>query len=182
MAVNPDQTWHSPLLCIWSAVEMNVAILCSCAPTLRCLIQRFWPKLLNSLSSSYGSSARRSKREDSAATAVASNGTTTSSSKHSMFKSKDVAEIEAMPVENHEMEDQRKETPPSGLPSFRRSLFSPFSGTTNSSLASCYGGKAAADEEEALCARVGAPQGREVGFQAQAEPQGITKTTELEVR
>jgi len=87
-----------------------------------------------------------------------------------------------MPVENHEMEDQRKETPPSGLPSFRRSLFSPFSGTTNSSLASCYGGKAAADEEEALCARVGAPQGREVGFQAQTEPQGITKTTELEVR
>jgi hypothetical protein len=39
MAVNPDQTWHSPLLCIWSAVELNIAIICSCAPTLRCLIQ-----------------------------------------------------------------------------------------------------------------------------------------------
>lgn len=79
MAVNPDQTWHSPLLCIWSAVELNVAIICSCAPTLRCLIQRFWPKFLNSVISNYGS-ARRSDREDSAATAVNSNSNISKSS------------------------------------------------------------------------------------------------------
>lgn len=179
MAVNPDQTWHSPLLCIWSAVEMNVAILCSCAPTLRCLIQRFWPKFLNSLASGYGSSARRSKREDSAATAVASNGTTTSSSKHSIFKTKEIEEISALPASDEESQT----SPPGGLLSFRRSLFNPFSGNAQTSLASCYGGK---DEEEALCARRGnvveMQQGREVGFQAQAEPRGITKTTELEVR
>lgn len=93
MAVNPDQTWHSPLLCIWSAVEINIAIVCSCAPTLKCLFQRFWPKFLNSLASGYGS-ARRSGREDSAATAVNSRSDVTASQR-SFFKAGDVVQVEA---------------------------------------------------------------------------------------
>ena len=93
MAVNPDQTWHSPLLCIWSAVELNVAIICSCTPTLRCLFQRFWPKLLNSMASGYGS-AKRSNGEDSAATAV-NTDSNMSSSQHSYYKPGNISQIEA---------------------------------------------------------------------------------------
>lgn len=92
MAMNPDQTWHSPLLCIWSAVEMNVAIVCSCAPTLRCLIQRFWPKFLSSVMSNYGS-GRRSDREDSEATAVNSNSNMSKNS--SVSKSGNISQVEA---------------------------------------------------------------------------------------
>lgn len=153
MAVNPDQTWHSPLLCIWSAVEMNVAILCSCAPTLRCLVQRFWPKFLDSLASS----ARRSTRDDSAATAV---GSTSSLSKTSYDKSVDVARVE--------------EQPAVGMLSFRRSLFKPFSGGAVLSLATCYGGKP--DLEE-----MGAQKKDDVELGNGVKPEGITKTTELEM-
>ena len=32
---------------IWSSTELNVAILCSCLPTLKGLISRIWPKLLS---------------------------------------------------------------------------------------------------------------------------------------
>lgn len=158
MAVNPDQTWHSPLLCIWSAVEMNVAILCSCAPTLRCLVQRFWPKLLDSLASS----ARRSARDDSAATAV---GSASSLSKTSSDKSVDVARVEPARVE---------EQPEVGMLSFRRSLFKPFSGGAVLSLATCYGGKP--DLEE-----MGAQKKDDVELGNGIKPDGITKTTELEV-
>ncbi|USW55954.1 hypothetical protein Slin15195_G092730 [Septoria linicola] len=47
-----DITWESPLAYIFSAIEINVAIICSCLPTLRCL----FPKLLKAAS---GSSERR---------------------------------------------------------------------------------------------------------------------------
>ncbi|KAI1391069.1 uncharacterized protein F4822DRAFT_171479 [Hypoxylon trugodes] len=56
---------------LWSGVELNVAIICSCLPTLRPMLARMFPKLLGgtlrSASSWYGSSAgtrstRRSRR------------------------------------------------------------------------------------------------------------------------
>lgn len=113
MAVNPDQTWHSPLLCIWSAVELNVAIICSCAPTLRCLIQRFWPKFLNSVVSNYAS-GRRSDREASVGTAVNSNSNV---SRNSFLK----------PGNNSQVEGGVGGKKPSDhLKAFRRSLSKPF--------------------------------------------------------
>lgn len=115
MAVNPDQTWHSPLLCIWSAVELNVAIICSCAPTLRCLFQRFWPKLLNSMASGYGS-AKRSNRDDSAGTAVNSDSNM-SSSQRSYYKPGNISQIEA---------GHASKQPTSRLHAIRRSLSKPF--------------------------------------------------------
>jgi len=115
MAVNPDQTWHSPLLCIWSAVELNVAIICSCAPTLRCLFQRFWPKLLNSMASGYGS-AKRSNRDDSAATAVNSDSNM-SSAQRSYYKPGNISQIEA---------GRASKQPVSRLQAFRRSFTNPF--------------------------------------------------------
>ena len=51
IAVSPDLTWQTPLAVIWSCVETNVAIICSCIPTLKGLVQRFFPRLLDSLRS-----------------------------------------------------------------------------------------------------------------------------------
>jgi hypothetical protein len=126
MAVNPDQTWHSPLLCIWSAVELNIAIICSCAPTLRCLIQRFWPKFLNSMVSNYGS-GRRSDHGDSAATAVNSNS---NASRNSMFKPGNFSQIEAGAGAG-------AKHPSARLQAFRRSLSKPFTSDRSRGRASC---------------------------------------------
>jgi hypothetical protein len=118
MAVNPDQTWHSPLLCIWSAVELNIAIICSCAPTLRCLIQRFWPKLLSSVVANYAS-GRRSDREDSAATAVNS---ASNASRSSFIK----------PGNNSQVEGGVAGKQPSDrLEALRRSLLKPFTSASS---------------------------------------------------
>lgn len=123
---------------IWSAVEMNVAIFCSCAPTLKGLVQRVWPQFLASIDSRYGSargSGRGSSgREDSAATAV--NSTTSSSSKESLHKPKDISHVESQSPAKKSM----------GLLGFRRSLFKPFSSSTNKSLASCYGSQSNDDD------------------------------------
>ena len=134
---NMDQTWHSPMFSIWSAVEVNVAILCSCAPTLKGLVQRVWPQFLKSLGSRYGSRGSRGKsgREDSDATAVGTNNSTSESD--SLHKSKDICEVES----------QSPKKPSPTLLGFRRSLFKPFSSTTHSSLASCYGGSKSEDED-----------------------------------
>jgi hypothetical protein len=129
---NLDQTWHSPMFSIWSAVEMNVAIFCSCAPTLKGLVQRVWPQFLKSLGSRYGSRGSRgtSGREDSGATAV--NSTSTSSS-----------EFLRKPKDDSQAESQSPQKSSHGLLGFRRSLFKPFfSGTNNS----CYGSKASEDD------------------------------------
>ncbi|KAK3713690.1 hypothetical protein LTR37_008384 [Vermiconidia calcicola] len=44
-----DITWVNPLAAIWSSVEINTAILCSCLPTLRSCVSRIFPKLLGSM-------------------------------------------------------------------------------------------------------------------------------------
>lgn len=118
---------------IWSAVEINVAIFCSCAPTLKGLVQRVWPQFLASLGSRYASRGSRgnSGREDSGATAV--NSTTSTSSNEYLRKPKDdaQAECQSAPKSSH------------GLLGFRRSLFKPFfSGNNNS----CYGSKSHDDD------------------------------------
>ncbi|EMC97219.1 hypothetical protein BAUCODRAFT_52567, partial [Baudoinia panamericana UAMH 10762] len=51
LAVSPDVTWDAPLVTIWSCVEANTAILCACVPTLKGLVQRYYPKLLDSVRS-----------------------------------------------------------------------------------------------------------------------------------
>lgn len=42
-----DITWENPLAAIWSSVEANTAILCSCLPTLRTYFVKLFPKLAN---------------------------------------------------------------------------------------------------------------------------------------
>lgn len=43
-----DLSWDNPMPAIWSSTELNVAILCSCLPTLKGLISRVAPRLLGS--------------------------------------------------------------------------------------------------------------------------------------
>ncbi|KAF2766500.1 hypothetical protein EJ03DRAFT_353871 [Teratosphaeria nubilosa] len=39
-----DRSYYYPGTAIWSMVEVNTGIVCSCLPTLRALVSRFWPK------------------------------------------------------------------------------------------------------------------------------------------
>jgi len=156
MTKNLDQTWHSPMFSIWSAVEINVAIFCSCAPTLKGLVQRVWPRFLASIDSRYGSgrgSGRGSSgREDSGATAV--NSTTSTSSNETLHKPKDISHVES------QTQSPQKKT--IGLLGFRRSLFKPFSSSTNRSLASCYGGSS--NDDEVMFEDVGTRQSSRKGL------------------
>lgn len=43
-----DPLWDSAATAYWSAIELNVGILCACLPTLRPLIKKFAPRLLGS--------------------------------------------------------------------------------------------------------------------------------------
>ena len=55
-----DITWNNPLPAIWSSTEVNVGILCSCLPTLKGLISRFYPSLFASNVHTYGYASRAS--------------------------------------------------------------------------------------------------------------------------
>ena len=46
-----DVTWENPLAAIWSNVEVNTGILCSCLPTLRSIVTRVFPRLLGTFRS-----------------------------------------------------------------------------------------------------------------------------------
>ena len=58
-----DVTWENPLAAIWSSVEINTGILCSCLPTLRSCVVRFFPKLLGSFRSSHNNSDGDAKQD-----------------------------------------------------------------------------------------------------------------------
>jgi hypothetical protein len=46
-----DVTWDNPLAAIWSSTELNTGIICSCLPTLKGCLTRYFPKVF----STYGS-------------------------------------------------------------------------------------------------------------------------------
>ena len=46
-SVSRDITWDSATALIWSTVEVNVAIVCACLPTLKPIISLVFPRLLN---------------------------------------------------------------------------------------------------------------------------------------
>ncbi|KAF2027850.1 hypothetical protein EK21DRAFT_39709, partial [Setomelanomma holmii] len=43
-----DASWASARTAYWSAIELNVGILCACLPTLRPIIKKYAPRLLGS--------------------------------------------------------------------------------------------------------------------------------------
>jgi hypothetical protein len=70
ISITKDVTYESPLSALWSNVELNVGILCSCVPTLRSCMIRLFPSLVSQIASSGGtqqetkpsSTASQSKR------------------------------------------------------------------------------------------------------------------------
>jgi hypothetical protein len=45
-----DPTWDQPATAYWSAIELNMGIMCACLATLRPLVSRIAPRLLNTTS------------------------------------------------------------------------------------------------------------------------------------
>ncbi|KAK3645444.1 hypothetical protein LTR56_009171 [Elasticomyces elasticus] len=50
-----DVSWNNPLAAIWSSVEINTGILCSCLPTLKACVSRYLPRLFTTKLSRAGS-------------------------------------------------------------------------------------------------------------------------------
>ncbi|KAK5708471.1 hypothetical protein LTR17_020650 [Elasticomyces elasticus] len=50
-----DVSWNNPLAAIWSTVEINTGILCSCLPTLKACVSRYLPRLFTTKLSRAGS-------------------------------------------------------------------------------------------------------------------------------
>jgi hypothetical protein len=44
VSISPDITWENPLAAIWSSSECNFGIICSCLPTLKGCVTRFYPR------------------------------------------------------------------------------------------------------------------------------------------
>ncbi|PIA92171.1 hypothetical protein CB0940_09437 [Cercospora beticola] len=49
ISVSNDVSWDNPLAAIWSSLEVNVGIVCSCIPTLKGCITRYFPRLFSSV-------------------------------------------------------------------------------------------------------------------------------------
>ncbi|KAM0714444.1 hypothetical protein Q7P37_010231 [Cladosporium fusiforme] len=54
ISITKDVTYESPLSALWSNVELNVGILCSCLPTLRSCMTRLFPGLFPPNASDHG--------------------------------------------------------------------------------------------------------------------------------
>jgi len=52
--ITQDPSWDNTEAALWSVIELNTAILCSCLPTLRPLLARFIPGLTTSFPSGKG--------------------------------------------------------------------------------------------------------------------------------
>ncbi|KAI9801270.1 MAG: hypothetical protein M1833_002840 [Piccolia ochrophora] len=57
-----DFSWYASLSYMWSAVEVNVGIICACIPTLKPLITRILPSLLSDTSKTSAQGGSRSER------------------------------------------------------------------------------------------------------------------------
>jgi hypothetical protein len=54
-----DTTWYSPETAYWSCIEVNVGIICACAPAIRPALVRIVPRIFGT--PDYGSGGRTSK-------------------------------------------------------------------------------------------------------------------------
>ena len=43
-----DFSYHNPLVAIWSSLEVNIGIICSCLPTLKAMVARWFPRAFGS--------------------------------------------------------------------------------------------------------------------------------------
>lgn len=77
-----DVSWDNPPAAMWSVIEVNVGIVCSCLPTLKACVSRYLPRFLNSeLSYHFSGPSHRDNPSRSV-------GFVKQPSKHSMSRSK----------------------------------------------------------------------------------------------
>jgi hypothetical protein len=53
VSVSTDISWDNPLAAVWSSTEVNVGIICSCLPTLKGCVVRFFPSLFTTAGSKH---------------------------------------------------------------------------------------------------------------------------------
>ena len=56
---SPDVSWSNPPAAEWSAIEVNVGIICASLPSLKAAITRFFPRLFSSRNGSRGLTSNR---------------------------------------------------------------------------------------------------------------------------
>ena len=59
VSTTDDISWDNPMAAILSSTEVNVGILCSCIPTLKGLVSRFFPTLFSQVGTSLHNSRSR---------------------------------------------------------------------------------------------------------------------------
>jgi len=67
MINNPDVLYRQGLGAVWSAVEVNIGILCNCLATLKPFVRRHLPWLVSLVGSDESSSSEEGKAKDSTA-------------------------------------------------------------------------------------------------------------------
>lgn len=48
VSVSEDISWDNPMAALWSNLEVNIGIICSCLPTLKTCVMRVFPKMFSS--------------------------------------------------------------------------------------------------------------------------------------
>jgi hypothetical protein len=48
VSVSEDISWDNPMAALWSNLEVNIGIICSCLPTLKTCVMRVFPKMFTS--------------------------------------------------------------------------------------------------------------------------------------
>ena len=56
-STSPDETWNVSLAALWSSVEINTGIVCSCLPTLKACATRVFSGIFNSENRSFNRTA-----------------------------------------------------------------------------------------------------------------------------
>ena len=63
-ATSTDPSWDSISMTHWNVVEVNVAIVCACLMTLKPLVSKLWPQLLDPSSSGEGQTDSKEEHSD----------------------------------------------------------------------------------------------------------------------
>ncbi|KAK9435438.1 hypothetical protein VB005_10235 [Metarhizium brunneum] len=66
-AKTTNPTYDQYSVTLWSAVEVNIGLICTCLPSIRLILLRIWPRVfgMTSIASSHGNSQKASYREPS---------------------------------------------------------------------------------------------------------------------
>ncbi|KIW01527.1 uncharacterized protein PV09_07005 [Verruconis gallopava] len=109
-----DETWYAYPLWICAAVEIDLAVLCACAPTIRPLIAMFTRPIISGITTKYGKGSRSGRSTDlgalssSASNALANNSANNTNLDHELEKIDAVVDIEQDPQDSEAGMPKRK--------------------------------------------------------------------------